>query len=152
MIEEEFKKYNLETMNKALSIKSILKATIFKSNEYDNYEGSYLYSLFKRILGTTVNGVKVFNPDKSNLEWFETELSLAMCLYLETPFPDNDMMESIKKEIDNRVLSFYTYKDYEALKDAGLSKEDIIFLTHNPQSLDFMYNIFFIGNKAILTV
>lgn len=152
IMDEEFKKYSLETMNKALSIKSILKATIFKTTEYDNYEGTYIESLFKRILNTTVNGSSIFVKEKSHLEWFETELSMAMSFYLANPFPDNDMMDSIKKEIDNKFLSFYSFKDCEALKDAGLSNEDIVFLTHNSQSIEFMYNIFFIGNKVIITL
>lgn len=145
--EEEYKQYNLDIMNTSLEIKSVLRATIFKTLSKQSNCDAY-NMLFNKLLKTKINNELVFNKDTSNLEWFETENAFGMNLEFLKPYPDFKEIELIKREISSRFFYFLVYNDSEMLRKAGLTDKEITFLNHNPYSTEFMYNIFFLGTSV----
>lgn len=154
MILDEYKRYSLDNMNKALYIKSVLRSTLYNNDKYMKpiEEDSPLSLLYRRLLKCSVDGKALFNPDKSCIEWSDVEGAYVMNFSLEEPFPDDDTLCRIEEEIKSKFMGFYTYGDYKMLCNAGLNPEQLVFVSHNPTALSFLYNIFNIGTNIIIQV
>lgn len=143
--------YSLDIMNRTLAIKGVLLASLYREDKYKGIsEGCPLSMIYNRLLKVVVDGKPIFDTEKSCIEWCESENSYILNLFLLDPFPDFNMEEKIKKEINNKFMAFYTYGDCKILHMAGLHDDDIYFLEHRPQAMNFLYTALFLGNSIVI--